>query len=431
MRMRWTLPVLVAVGMSALLLAAAGGVGAEGAAESRVSPVLGGDFIISDLGATSDEQIPTVAYSSTRNVFLVVWADYRDGPSSGQVFGRWVSGRGRPIGGAFQISGDATSFNNVNPSLAVAYNSAADEFIVVWQDARHVTTRGLDIYGRLVTGPGSMGAEFRISGDQAIAHEQEVAVTYDATRNRYLVVWRDTRNVLTTWVDIYGQRLTPSGSRIGTDFRISDDSSGDEDSRPSIAWSAGNGYLVVWQACCPWRVSGRRVSGIGSPIGASFSISGDGFSEAFFPQIISNQAAGEYLVVWRGWLGGSKRVYGRRVSGTGSPLGALILIGGVLQDLHEWAPTVAWNALDGEYAVAWEDGRALTARGWDIFGRQLSASGVPFGSSFRVSGPYATDSEFSPAIAWNAVRNEYLIVWSDHRIFASHGWDIYGRRIKG
>ena len=79
--MRGTLRVLVAIGIAVLLLAAAVGVGAEGEASSRVSPMLGPDFRISGPQATLYEDSPVVAWNQAADEYLVVWADLRNSPT--------------------------------------------------------------------------------------------------------------------------------------------------------------------------------------------------------------------------------------------------------------------------------------------------------------------------------------------------------------
>jgi len=87
-------------------------------------------------------------------------------------------------------------------SSAVAYNSTDNEYLVVWQDNRRRATRKWDIYGQRVTSDGQrLGSNFRIIGKRAtLCCAWHPAMTYSPTENEYLVVWDDGH--------VYGQRVT-------------------------------------------------------------------------------------------------------------------------------------------------------------------------------------------------------------------------------
>jgi hypothetical protein len=82
-------------------------------------------------------------------------------------------------------------------------------------------------------------------------------------------------------------------------------------------------------------------------------------------------------------------------------------------------PDVVYNATSDEYLVAWEgEGNVggLQAGETEIFGQLVSASGVQIGpDDFRISdmGPdgHPGYDAFNPAVACDAVANQYLIVW--------------------
>ena len=77
---------------------------------------------------------------------------------------------------------------------------------------------------------------------------------------------------------------------------------------------------------------------------------------------------------------------------------------------------MAWNGTDDEYSVVWPDGRnPLSLRRLDIYGQRVSAAGVRLGEEFRISSPDAAADEIGPAVAWNGLVNQYLVLWADHR----------------
>jgi hypothetical protein len=78
---------------------------------------------------------------------------------------------------------------------------------------------------------------------------------------------------------------------------------------------------------------------------------------------------------------------------------------------RERAASVAWNSKGTEYLVVWEDWRDVGgARAEDLYGRFFDADGTAPGGAFRISRPADIYRDQDPAVAWNAYRNECLVV---------------------
>lgn len=106
---------------------------------------------------------------------------------------------------------------------------------------------------------------------------------------------------------------------------------------------------------------------------------------------------------------------------------------------HGIFPDVAYNSVDDEYLVVWQGEIGLAAPfEVEIFGRRLDAeTGSAIGSQFRISrmGPDGSSAygAFQPAVAYNLVDNEYLVVWfGDHDVaMVDEEFEIFGQRIDG
>jgi hypothetical protein len=433
-RLHWR----VGLGAGLVILLTAAAVGAGAAGEARLS-VLGRDFRVSGAAATWSEYNPAAVYNGTANEYYVVWEDYRRAavsPFDNDIMGHRVSADGQALGSDQRISGRGAAVGEYLP--AVAWSPVANEYLVVWQDFRNGQE---DIFGRRVSAGGfTLGGDFKISGPGATSDEEAPAIVWNATANEYLVVWMDHRNSASRGWDIYGQRLTTSGAPSGGNFRISAGATADE-TVPTVAWNAtANEYLVVWEDARS-AVSrgvdayGRRVSAAGVPQDSDFLISGaDATSDDWTPAVAWNGTANQYLVVWRDDRHSSIpdfEVYGRRVSAAGAPLGANFEIGGPDATVGESDPDVIWNGAANEYLVVWQDFRNSPGRGIDIYGRRVSAAGVPAGADLRISGNAAVTDDGMPDVACNFNLNQYLVVWKDGRNSLSRDTDIYARRLSG
>lgn len=190
---------------------------------------------------------PTVASNAGANRVLVTWYDYRNG--NYDIYGQFVNSLDgshlfNTVGQNFIISNAASSVK-YNPD--VSYDSTGDRFLVAWQDSRNVAS---DIYGQFVNSVdgslifNTMDQNFIISN--ATTDQYNSAVSYDATGNRFLVVWLDYRDAN---YNIYGQLVDATDGSLlvsisNTNIALSTESSSQY--APAVASTGYGSYLVVW-----------------------------------------------------------------------------------------------------------------------------------------------------------------------------------------
>jgi hypothetical protein len=225
---------------------------------------------------------------------------------------------------------------------------------------------------------------------------------------------------------------------VGNDFRISGPGGVSDEDRPAVAFNPEQGeFLVVWRdlrdyASSGMDIYGRRVSVEGQRIGPDFRISdGAGRNAENSPAVAYDPDADGYLVVWSDsrndvFLRGAD-IFGRRVSAAGVPQGHDFLISGPKALGHDYDPAVAYSPDSAEYLVVWTDYRNFASRNTDIYGRRVSSAGKAVGPDFRVSGPGAKGAESFAALAYSQKAGEHMVVWADGRNGAAR---IFGRRVK-
>ena len=415
----------------ALILSAAGARGsvaqaAEAAATRETSVVssirpasmplgdpnlIGDNFPISS--AANDQQAPAVAWNTTADEYLVVWQDKR-GDFYGDIYGQRVGRSGALLGSDFPISTAA----NYQGSPVVAWNATANEYLVAWGDYRSGSSN--DIYGQRLSRNGTLlGGNFAIS--TAADAQLNPAVAWNAQTNGYLVVWEDYRS----GDDIYGQQLNGSGTLLGGNFAISP--AANSQGNPAVAWNAtADEYLVVWDETRSGSnvdIYGQRVGESGALLSGNFAI-GMAVDIQGYPAVVWNATANEYLALWHDFRDRSWDLYGQRIGGSGSLLGGNFAVT-TATDFQQ-LPAATWNAATNEYLVVWQDDRSGSSL--DIYGQRVEGSGALLGGDFLIStvANYRGDA----AVAWSALANEYLVVWGD--LDSRTGFrDIYGQRVKG
>lgn len=90
------------------------------------------------------------------------------------------------------------------------------------------------------------------------------------------------------------------------------------------------------------------------------------------------------------------------------------------------APAVAFNEAGSEFFVVWVNRISETDSA--VWGRRVSATGAPLGDAREISGPGAEATDV--AVAWNSVRDQYLVVWTDFSLGSETSSCVVGRRVR-
>ncbi|MEM8533431.1 MAG: hypothetical protein AAGF95_21505 [Chloroflexota bacterium] len=495
-RPRWLVGVFIVLTLSLLGLAATQSSAALGTTDISTTNDLEigeNDFRISDMGSdggtSTGARRPQVAYNSTDNEYLAVWVgqDEPNGPFT--IYAQRIdAATGEEVGeNDIRVSqiGNDDEINDLffEPGPDVAYNSSTNQYLVVWGAE---ISQGSDlpslygIYGQRLdaaTGDAVGDDDFRIDEDaepdDSDYRPSNPAVTYNSTDDEYFVVWQSNLAEDRSF-EIVGQRLSSTGTRVGTnEFFISDmGPEQDEDRRfnaeqPSVAYNpTDNEYMVVWSGddnIAPLvdnarEIFGQRLAGAtGTEVGDNdFRISTTGPDgnidfNAFRPAVAYNSTASEYLVAWSGGFDSEfnaleYKIFIQQLSAAGEELGGDVLISMEEEVIGFWAdyPSAVYNPTDNEYMVIWSleniIGGPEVDREYEVYGQRLDGTtGAEVGDdNFRVSdmGPEEERNykPFDAAIAYNSRDNEYLAVWSgDDDIDPSVGREreIFGQRLDG
>jgi hypothetical protein len=280
-------------------------------------------------------------------------------------------------------------------------------------DYRTQLTTYSEIYGSRISQDGNVIDTSGILISMYINPQNTPAVAFDGTN--YLIVWQDYRNVTTTGYDIYGARvaqdgniLDPAGFPICTAIK--------HQWNPSIAFD-GTNYLVTWddQRNSSHKIYGARVSISGSVLdtaGIEISI---GAGQKYNPALAFDGT--NYFVVWEDGRNSTYDldIYGSRVSTQGNvldPDGINLF----LSVYDQVKPAIAFDGTN--YLVVWQDDDYENIDGVRVGtnGTVLDASAIHISTEVNY--------RYSPSLSFDGTN--YLAIWEDWR---NNEPDIYGARI--
>jgi len=412
--------------------------------------VVNPSFRISQTAAVATDrsaQFAEAAFNPDDNEYLVVWQS--DGLTEARgvtdIYGQRINAAtNNPVGINFRISNlsDGDKDNGSNHPQVV-YNKTAHEYLVVWHGSGLAESPGkfFEVYGQRLNRLGrEIGTDFQISSLTDLGKvntsftrvASQAQVAWNSTNNEYLVIWRgmgEPEDVVKN--EIYGQRLKANGQKLGAYFRIShttDQGSNFQASAPAIAYdSRGNQYLVVWsggfRADSQTEIWGRGFSASES---LSFtkefviSQSNTGLSSGS-PQVAYNRDKNEYFVVFNSSSSGGEpqtrlnEIFAQRIDAktVGETEPKNIRISNTMgAGSRASSPAVAYDGVDKEYLVIWRSIRANMP--FEIFGQRVSASGTEIDADFQISNIGAAGKDRSlnnPALTNNSTTGQYLIVW--------------------
>lgn len=148
--------------------------------------------------------------------------------------------------------------------------------------------------------------------------------------------------------------------------------------------------------------------------------------DQILPRAAYSPVADRYLVVWEyAYLESDHDIHARQVGSDGTPIGDWRL-GVATSGVYQSHPDVACHLTNGECLVVWE--YELSASNRDIHAYRVNSSGGLVGIELSVA--TSADNERRPAVAYNALSHEYLVVYERHIVSDELDYyNIYGQRL--
>jgi len=312
-----------------------------------------------------DQVFPCAALNSSGG--FVVWQDnITDGDGWG-VSAMKLNGTLSGSGSSFRVNVQGTN-DQENPRVALLKNGGA---VFVWQGGREGYQH---IFARFLTPTNTWLTTTDVVVSTFVNNFQINPAVAVLNNSNVVVVWASfDQAASSSFQDVYGQILSPTGQKVGTNFLINQFIPFNQRT-PAIAALKNGGFVVAW-------VSEQERSS--APNWGSNTVY-YGASTVPLPSV---------------------DIYARLYASNGVANGNEFLVN---TDTKPGAnPSVA-AAADGSFMVAWgEKDVVVTDNSWDIYARSFTnASG---GTAVRVNSHLYGD-QYVPRIS--AIGGDYMIIWT-------------------
>lgn len=352
-----------------------------------------------------------------------------------------------------QISGG--TLDNEDPS--VAYDSANNRFLLVYET--EVINSDEEAYGQFIHGTTGalIGTPFAITNNGPSGNTSsdvyDPKVVFNKVANEYFVVYRADRlsgmsgGFNLSEIEVYGQRISPSGTVIGGAttgaVRISqmgpDGNTDYNTGGHNVTYNTTNGeYMVVWNAPSVANdrreIYGQRLNSSGVLIGglgneAQLSSISTADIDANLPSITYNMDDNEYFLAYYADApnNNDNNIYSQRVTNTGVLTGSRLQVTNVATSYDADYPNVIYNKASTEYFVIFKSD-FVTEGEMEIYGQRINTNNSLNGSRIQLSftGTAADGEEAGSysAIAYNDNTNQILVMFQAEEPGSSAN-DIY------
>jgi hypothetical protein len=297
-----------------------------------------------------------------------VWSDYT---STAQIKFQKISNLGKLSGGNVTLQDNSLLGERGFP--AIAFRSSGLD--VIWTDARNGNSDILQ--QRLDLSLSKTLDNLIINDDQAGSQQHTPDIAW-LPQSANAIVWRDCE---ADGGDIYLQRSSISGAPLGVAMRINDDPGRSLQSNPRIGTSTGGNMVVVWEdsrtatGIAGQNIFAQRLSVNGTRVGANFVVNDDGTAKPKSQPDIAVGNDGSSVIVWVDERASKKQVYLQRYNSSGVAVDGNQLVTDASGAVESFSPHVGLRS-DASFVVSF---LSIVNGHQELFFQRFNASGVAVG----------------------------------------------------
>jgi hypothetical protein len=374
------------------------------------------DFLVNNDSVDISNRSPAITMNSSGE-FIITWSDHRNGWGNWDVFFQMYNENGNPVGTNVLVNDDASIYwAQTDPSIAM---NSGGNFVITWEDDRI----GYDaVYYQLFDSNGNpIGTNQQANDASAVANDPAAAMD-DA--GNFVLVWRDYRGGGGN-TDIYFQLFDSGGNKIGTNVIANEDPGGTLQEVSSIAIDGNGNFVIAWKDFRNGTVSDiymQRFNSSGSPLGSNIRVDDDTGNASQYISSIAMDGSGNFVIVWDDDRGGYS-IYYQMYDNNGNAIGSNVKVNDDIGNpKHTW-PSVSMESA-GDFVITWMSYTDPTYP--DVEAQKYFANGNPNGRNnlVVVNGP--NEIEAVPVVAVNST--QIAFAWDDNRRQAGRS-DIYGKLV--
>ncbi|MEK7774921.1 MAG: T9SS type A sorting domain-containing protein [Candidatus Zixiibacteriota bacterium] len=370
------------------------------------------DFRVNIDGGTAQQNSPRIAaYGAGK--FAIAWVDGRNVTSD--VYIQHFDSSAQPIGTEIKVNDDDSSYQ-FEPAIGI---DVAGNAGLVWKDYRNSNYPfDPDIYLQRFSSAGNrLGGNIDLTNELPDSMKETPDISY-STWGEGVVVWADYRNQ--NW-DIYGQRINASGGLVGTNFKVNDDAGTSSQAAPRVSASSDGWFVVVWYdlRAGNYDIYAQLYDSLAHKVGTNTKINTDaGTARQAFPDVATD-GRGHFTVVWVDWRNGvypsNPDIYAAKLDTDMVAVTSNMQLNMDGTSRAQRDPSIAADRL-GNVAIVWGDS---TSSSWNVVGQVIDVDGVVRESNFNAH-EFTDSAQLKPDIAIDG-RKRYM-TWVDNR---NGNFDIY------
>jgi len=389
-----------------------------------------------------DQVFPDVAIST--NGGFLVWQDNATDGSGWGISARRLDATLSGTLGTFRVNVQGTG-NQENARVALLKNGGA---VFVWQGGQLSRQH---IYARFLNSTNTFLTTNDVLVSASTNNFQINPAIAVLSNSNLVVVWSSYNQAgSASMQDVYGQMLTATGQKIGSEFLVNQFTNYNQRT-PSVAALAGGGFVVTWVSEQQRQLSAALGNNTSSYIKSNsisallpsvdiyarlFTASGTANGNEFLVNTGNNPCAnpivagatdGSFLIAWsvRDLVNreNSLDIFARTFSGSGIGGTAFYVNSHLYGD--QYAPHT--SALGADYLVTWTS-LAQDGSREGVFGQFVHSDGALTGPEFGVN-KTTVGQQMQPAVAADGV-NQFLVIWTSFNGFPNT-FDLYAQRYIG
>jgi hypothetical protein len=199
---------------------------------------------------------------------------------------------GSPLGSNFKANDDVGTAYQYSPAVAM---DNSGNFVITWQDLRD---GNYDIYAQRYDFSGiSLGSNFKVNDDLDTLYQYGPVIAMDSPGN-FVITWYDYRNGNS---DIYAQRYDFSGTPLGSNFRVNDDTETALQVIPAIAMDGSGRFVIAWRDdrnTNKYDVFAQRYDSSGNPLDSNYLVPNPMYASFYQSSPAVGASASKIFFTW-------------------------------------------------------------------------------------------------------------------------------------